>query len=114
MAKNANYLILGDGRKVRVLFNMNVLESLSRESGIAANDLDQIRNNIALLRKLLYHCIREGELADRRNFNLDEISCGRLMSIPAITRFSDIMGRLLSAETEESSRPRRRWAIKLW
>lgn len=90
---NADYLILEDGRKVRVLFNMNAVEQFTRESGMEITDLTQIKADVAVFRKLAHICVQEGEAADGRKLELDEISFGRLMTIPSMTQFSGIIAK---------------------
>ena len=93
MKKNADYLILEDGKKVRVLFSMNAVEQFTRESGIEITDLTQIKADVSVFRKLAHICVQEGEAADGHKFELDEISFGRLMNIPSMTQFSAIIAK---------------------
>ncbi|HOG56593.1 MAG TPA: hypothetical protein PK727_04625 [Bacteroidales bacterium] len=83
---NASYLTLANGRDVRILFSMNVLEEFVTSTGKEVIDLNGIAD-IALLRKIAWLSAREGERANGKDLGLDEMEFGRLMSMSAITRF---------------------------
>lgn len=104
-----DYLTLADGRKVRILFSMNVLEEFSVTTGKEMTDLVGGKADIALLRKIAWLSAREGEKADGRELGLDEMQFGRLMSMFAITHFVEIFRNQITPSTQKKSAPAKKF-----
>ena len=87
----ADYLILSDGRQVRVCFNMNALCEVTRLTGIEMTDLAGGKANVSTLRAIAWCSAIEGERAEGRELELTEIEFGRLISMEGIVAFSAIL-----------------------
>ena len=87
----ADYLTLDDGRRVRILFNMNALGDLSKKTGIEMTDLAGNKADINTLRTIAWCSAIEGEEAEGRTLELTEKEFGRLISMEGIVSFSAIL-----------------------
>jgi hypothetical protein len=99
----ADYLTLADGRRVRVMFNMNALGKLSKEAGIEMTDLAEGKADINTLRTIAWCSAMEGEALDGREFNLSEVEFGRLITMQGIVAFSAILTEQSSSEAQKKS-----------
>lgn len=103
----ADYLTLADGRRVRIMWNMNALGEFTRLTGKEITDLTDGRVDIDTLRKMAWFCAREGEALDGKEFQLSEVELGRLMSMQNIIEFSEILReQTAGAAQKKSSRGR--------
>jgi hypothetical protein len=100
-----DYLELSDGRKVRVEWNMNALTTFTSITGMQMTDLINARADARTLRTIAWCAAIEGEDADGRTFEVSEKEFGRLMSMAAIVKFSEIMARQSGNEGEKKSLP---------
>ena len=107
-----DYMILADGTKVRVLFNMNAVDLFTRDSGKDLPDLANLKTDVAIFRKLAYACITEGEAADGRSFDLTEIELGRKMTVLNMTEFSNIIARQGSGVKKKAQQNKSWWQRK--
>lgn len=87
----ADYLTLADGRRVRILFNMNALGDVKNKTGIEMTDLAEGKADINLLRTIAWCSAIEGEAADGKELGLNEVEFGRLMTMAGIVEFSAIL-----------------------
>ena len=83
----ADYLTLSDGRRVRILFNMNALG----KTGIEMTELAGGKADVNMLRTIAWCSAVEGEAAEGKELELNEIEFGRLMSMAGIVEFSAIL-----------------------
>jgi hypothetical protein len=86
----AEYIRLIDGRRVRILFNINSIVVFTNESGFDLADMAGSRD-VAVFRQLAYACAVEGEATEGRDLALNEIEFGRLMSVENMTQFKEIL-----------------------
>lgn len=108
----ADYLTLTDGRKVRIEWNMNALATFTSLTGIRMEQLISIKPDVATLRTIAWCSAMEGEAADGNSLEISEVDFGRLMSIPAIIQFSEILARQSGMEQKKSpppDKPRRKF-----
>lgn len=101
----ADYLTLSDGRQVRVLWNMNALGEWTRITGKEMNELAGGKANVDELRTIAWCAAREGEEADGRKLDLDEIQFGRLMDMAAIVKFVEILNNQTAGANQKKSPP---------
>lgn len=87
----ADYLILADGRSVRILWNMNALGAFTKITGKEMTDLLDGKADINALRTIAWCSAVEGEAADGKELELDENQFGRLISMEGIVAFSAIL-----------------------
>ena len=99
----ADYITLANGRRVRIMWNMNALGEFTRLTGKEITDLTDGRVDIDTLRKMAWFCAREGETLDLREFELSEVEMGRLMSMKNIVEFSEILRDQTSGVAQKKS-----------
>jgi len=103
-----DYLILTDGRKVRVEVNMNSLGEFTAITGKELTDFNKMKADINTLRTIACCAMKEGEDIDGRQFDLDEKSFGRLMGISQIKDFAIILtSQSRPAEQKKSEPPKK-------
>lgn len=85
-----DYLILANGRRVRIAWNMNALDEFVKTTGKELSELTGGKADIALLRTVAWCCAKEGEATEGKELSLTEVEFGRLMSMGAITAFVEI------------------------
>lgn len=102
------YINLSDGRKIRIEFNMNSLGNFTQLTGKELADLPNSKADILMLRVLSWCTAVEGEQADGRTLDLDEVQFGRLMNMQAMVEFSKILAeQSQTAAQKKSDSPRR-------
>ena len=99
---NPDYLTLSDGRRVRVEWNMNALSEFVAITGRELTDFATNKADIKTLRTIAWCSAVEGEDADGKKLGLTEIEFGRLMSMAAITLFSEILTRQIQGTQKKS------------
>ena len=104
----ADYLTLNDGRKVRIMWNMNALGDFSKTTGHEISDLSGGRVDVNTLRTIAWCAAKEGEIADGRNLDLTEEQFGRLMDMINIVQFSEILAGQSSGSGQKKSPERGR------
>jgi hypothetical protein len=82
-----DYLILANGRRVRIAWNMNALDEFVRTTGKELSELTGGKADIALLRTVAWCCAKEGERMEGKELALTEVEFGGLMSMTAMTAF---------------------------
>ena len=83
-----DYLTLDDGRKVRIRWNMNALGRFTKLTGKEITDLTNGKTDIDTMRTIAFCSDIEGERIEKREFELDEMDFGALMSMKNIVEFS--------------------------
>jgi hypothetical protein len=86
-----DYLTLSDGRRVRIMWNMNALGDFTRATGKEISDLSGGRADVGTLRTIAWCAAKEGEAAEGKFLELTEEQFGRLMSMSCIVQFSEIL-----------------------
>jgi hypothetical protein len=97
-----NYLILSDGRSVRIEWNMNALGNFTAITGKDISELKDGKTDINALRTIAWCSAVEGEALDGKELGLNEIEFGRLMSMANIIAFSEILISQSSSEQKKS------------
>ena len=100
----ADYLELTDGRKVRVLWNMNALGEYTSVTGKEMSDLAEVKADVGTLRIIAWCSAREGEEAEGRILDLDERQFGRLIDMAGIVRFSEILTKQTQGAAQKKSK----------
>ncbi len=100
----ADYLELTDGRKVRVLWNMNALGEYTSVTGREITDLAEVKADVPTLRTIAWCSAREGEEAEGRTLDLDERQFGRLIDMAGIVRFSEILTKQTQGAAQKKSK----------
>ena len=99
------YINLSDGRKIRIEFNMNSLGNFTQITGKELSDLPDSKADILMLRVLSWCTAVEGEQADGRELDLDEVRFGRLMNMQAMVEFSKILAEQSQTALQKKSEP---------
>jgi hypothetical protein len=99
----ADYIELADGRRVRIMWNMNALGEFTRMTGKEITDLTDGRVDIAILRQMVWYCAKEGEKLDGRELPLTEVELGSLMSMRNIVEFSEILREQTAGTAQKKS-----------
>lgn len=100
-----DYLILTDGRKVRVEWNMNALCEFTSHTGTEMNELAGGKADIKKLRIIAWCSAVEGEAAEGRELGLSEIEFGRLMGMQSVIEFSKILAAQTSGAEKKNHPP---------
>jgi len=100
----ADYLELTDGRKVRVLWNMNALGEFTSVTGMEMIDFAEAKADVDMLRTIAWCAVREGEEAEGRTLDLDERQFGRLIDMAGIVRFSEILTEQTRGAAQKKSK----------
>ena len=101
----ADYLNLTDGRRVRIMWNMNALGEFVTLTGQEVSDLSAGRADVGTLKTIAWCAAKEGEMADNRSFELTEEQFGRLMSMANIVQFTEILVRQSGQKKSPGRRP---------
>jgi len=109
----ADYLTLTNGQKVRILWNMNALGEWTSYTGREMNDLASARADVATLRSIAWCAAREGEEAEGRKLEMDEKEFGRLMDMPAIVQFVEILNSQTSGAAQKKSAGQPKFPLNL-
>jgi len=79
-----------DGKRVRMLYNINAIALFSSYSKKEPQDMAG-NKDVTVFRQLAYACAIEGEAADGRDLGMNEIEFGRLVSVENMNQFKDIL-----------------------
>lgn len=99
-----DYLTLSDGRQVRMEWNMNALSEFVAVTGREITDFATNKADIKTLRTIAWCSAVEGEAADGKELGLTEIEFGRLMTMTAITLFSEILTRQIHGTQKKNNK----------
>jgi hypothetical protein len=100
-----HYLTLADGREVRVEWNMNSAGEFTKLTGKELSELNPASVDIATLKTIALCAIREGEDSDGRKFEADEKTLGKLMGMPQIIKFAQILNEQSDTGEQKKSEP---------
>ena len=82
-----DYLILANGRRVRIAWNMNALDEFVKTTGKELSELTSGMADVALVRTIAWFSAKEGEIMEGKHLSLTEVEFGSLMSMNAMTAF---------------------------
>lgn len=85
-----DYIELKNGRKVRIEYNMNSIAAFTAQTGMEPSELMGSKFDVYMLRTLSYLTAVEGERADGKELEMDEVTFGGYMSVPNVTQFVEI------------------------
>jgi hypothetical protein len=88
-----DYLTLDNGRSVRILWNMNALNSFTEQTGKELTSMVDGRVDVSTLRAIAWCAAIEGEEADGNTLGLNEKEFGRLITMNGIVEFSQILSK---------------------
>jgi len=100
----ADYLELTNGRKVRIMWNMNALGEFTRVTGKEMTDLAEAKADVDTLRTIAWCSASEGEEAEGRTLDLDEKQFGRLIDMAGIVMFSEILTEQTQGAAQKKSK----------
>jgi hypothetical protein len=88
-----DYLTLINGRKIRILFNMNAVGEIKKATGLELVELGKVDKDLDIIRTIVYICANEGERADGKDLGMSEVDLGGMMSISNMVEFAEIFSR---------------------
>lgn len=88
-----DYLIMPDGRRLRVEINWNTLVRFIEETGCDLAEIGAVQRDIKMMRKLAYLAICEGEALEKREFSQTEEEFGSGCRAEQIISFIQIMNK---------------------
>lgn len=104
--KAPDYLQLTDGRRVRIMFNMNALGDFTLLTGKEITEFSNNKADISTLRTIAWCAAKEGEEADGRKLELNEMEFGRLIDMAALVMFSQILASQTSTSEQKKNADR--------
>lgn len=98
-----DYLILANGRRVRIAWNMNALDEFVKTTGKELSELTSGKTDVALLRTVAWCCAKEGEKMEGKELSLTEVEFGSLMTMSAMTAFVEIFRDQMATTDQKKS-----------
>jgi hypothetical protein len=104
----AQYLNLTDGRKVRLEWNWNSVNTWTDSTGKELTDLADGKAKTSDMLSVVYNAALEGEDADGKELGLSEKEFGRLVNMQGIIDASKIISEQSATMAEKKSEAPRR------